>query len=300
MPDDIATFQPFPPDDKNMDVDRLLFTGVPPIEKRYGDTEIADRAYPERPITPAEQPDEIDVDAALWTGYTPTPFVEAPEGPWNAPQPDIPTSRMPPIGTPPFYGMLVQRDCPPWQCPSVWGWPLEVVGRKCIPWCATEEIIVCKEAMDTQLFLLTGVSYEFDQSCVNDNDTFLVKVYRDNQPLAQWTDMVIDNANPDPAHRYLFGGHLNPMDITLRIDFNQTLAISITYLGPLTAPCTTSDPFNCEATVLTRGFVTTLRDRRQGAPKFVSTGPRENDDPDLEHFRRLTTRHFVELERHGL
>lgn len=261
---------------------------------------------PEPGPTPSK---EMDVDAQMWTGYTPTPPVEEVvedlndlEEPWNAPRPQIPTFRPPPKGAPPYYPSFVQFECPPWQCPNVWASPLEKVGEVCVPWCATDVAVLQVPIEKTRLAILLGVSYEIEQAAVNDGDLFTIRVLRNGQEYARWQDMVIDNAATDPANRYLFGGHLNPIPVTLRIDHDEHLTITFRYDGPINAPCTPADPFNGDVKIVTEGFLNLLRDTRQGAPKFTTSGglSRNDSEPFNDRYLRKVEENYDQMMRRGV
>lgn len=266
---EIPMFNPTRPADmpkKNMALDREMWAGAPEITPRPGDTQLATRQVDEGRVTPARRPDNLDVDAAMWTGYTPTPRREMPEAPPKARQQFIPTSRKLPSTRPPFFPLFGTKVCPPNQCPDVWSIPVHEVQEDCITYYETEYTVYKYTADATRLFVLEEVGYEFERDKFPIGHVLVIRVKRDGEVMAEWEEYVADNT-PNPAKRYTFGSILHPVPCPVRVDKNQTLTITVTAKGPLPFSKTDADLLVGNAKVLGYGYLAQLRDTRDGSFK---------------------------------
>ena len=113
------------------------------------------------------------------------------------------------------------------------------------------------------MLTLTGISYNAYGMAAFDRLRF--RVSRSLNEQATWDDMMMAPA-ADSAHQFAMCGHLTPMPLNLIIDRNQTLMVTVTALGgtpytPIPAPA------DLQVCVLLRGWISTLNDNRDGAPK---------------------------------
>jgi len=241
----------------------------------------------------------LDVDRAMWYGPG-VPDVHLPrqQEPLanRSTQPQVPTTEPLPRTTPPRFPMLVQRFPPPWQAPSPFSSPSDTMRAVCVPWYADWATVVSIEAQPTRLIILRGISYEIDQLSVANGEVFEIRIVRGGIEMARWRDMVVDNAQANPAHRYLFAGHTYELPITLRVDKNESLVIQFRILGTMPFVRTDSDPFGGEVKVILNGWVPMLRDTRDGAPKFMVDGVADGRDSEQELMLSLTTHMYARMK----
>lgn len=270
---DIPVFrpaQPIPPQ-KDMAVDKALWTGVPCIVPRPGDQNLPDRQMEEGVVTPAPRPDNMDIDRLMWTFYTPTPRRPWPEAPPAARRPEESVLQKLPPRRPPFMPMFGERVCPPYQCPGVWARPVHKQNGDCLAFYETEYTLLSFMVPDTRMLLVESIGYEL-QDTLPVGEVFTMRVRRNGETLAEWQDIV---AAPEtnPVRRYAFGSFLNPVPLRLRVDRTQNLTISIVVNGPLPFAKTSADPLNVEAKVILYGYLDQLRDTREGGfrPRVAGT-----------------------------
>jgi hypothetical protein len=266
------------------------------------------RFRPRRPADPDRPTDDgtwrgddlfADLDRLMWRGATPTPPAEPMEVDYaTTPQPMLPTATDLVTITQPdaFPDWFVQKESPPWEEPFVRSEPVEFVDEVCVPWYETWTPVLNLVVHPVRALLLTGVSYELQQDTVADGDAFLWRGARGGILLEEWEDVVLDNAQADPARRYAFGGHWAPVPFFGRIDHDEPLTLAVKVRGAFPFAFTSGDPFQGSAKVLMRGWQSQLRDTRQGAPKFVVDGVEERTDVDGEETLGLATKIFQVMQ----
>jgi len=225
---------------------------------------------------PAAQPDNLDIDRAMWTGYTPAPRVEMPEAPSPARQRELPVGEeWPKVPLPPMFPWFAQRNCTPYQCPTPWAQPFHSVSEICLPFYATEYTVWSYHVPDTRILVLQELGYEFGGFAIGEQ--LLIRVRRDQEVMAEWVEYVVA-ISPNPAHRYLFGGVNRPIPVKLRVDRAQALTVTVTAIGPFPNNRTPADALNINAKMLVYGYLDQLRDTREGGfrPR-VAGGERGQD-----------------------
>ncbi len=241
---------------------------------------------PDIPIFQPERDLFRDLDRELFTFFSPIEEFIDPEPPPNlarvGTRPGIVNAGPMPQQRPPRYGLLAQRTWAPWIEPAYWSDPWDVDGDICLPFFGMRRTVISIEVPDTRLGILTGVSYDLDQTTAFDGMQFEVRVCRNGQVLAAWTDRVMNNAAANPNERYAIGAHDDPVPVRLSFDPNTQLTIEFILDGPA------NQVFNGLVYVLTRGYLSRLRDTRQGAPKMTEADPRDRMDGNLDHMVALT------------
>lgn len=239
-----------------------------------------------------------DLDRELFNFATPTPFQDAPEGPPNDPFPQWPTTRES-IHTwqrDAFPQVFTTREQPPWEDPLVWSVPIDSAQSVCVPWYETWTPVWQYEVPESHHLLANGISYEVPQDIANTGNVFEWRIQRGSLLLAQWEDILIQNGAPDPAHRWAFAGHLNPLPFFGRIDRTEHMTVMVKARGSRPYSKTDSDPFAGSVKVIIKGWLSRLRDAREGAPKFLTTGPNEKTDHDYKETLALAGRYLQQME----
>lgn len=217
----------------------------------------------------APQPDNIDIDREMWTFYTPTPPVqrEPVRIPAQANYPEKPNVhyRRPP-GMPPFFQWFGVKDCPPNQCPGVWGQPVHDAQENCLTYYETEYTVYKLEVPDTRYLVITEIGYELQREKFPPGSVVEFRIKRDSEVMATWEEFVAVNP-PNPALRYTFGSFLRPVPCKLRVDKNQTFTVSAIAKGFLPFNNTSQDELVGFVKVIAYGYLDQLRDTRDGAFK---------------------------------
>jgi hypothetical protein len=239
---------------------------------------------------PTETPSWRDVDTSMWHFWTDAPriprerFESQPRPPREPETENPPANRLPPKGEPPHWPAFVQRVCPPWQCPNVWSEPFDEIGSVCIPWYEVDTTVFHYKVPHTRFLIITGVSYELPQAGVADGDIFEVSLLRGTQVVARWEEYVVNNAAANPAERYLFAGHTRPYRVNVgRFDHDEDIVVRVRLRGSFPFSRTPADVANLECKILLEGYLASLRDTRDGGPKYLTNGVQEHLDPDFKH-----------------
>jgi hypothetical protein len=218
----------------------------------------------EKPV--AQVKTDPGITDAMWGGAPPVHDQFLPEVAPRRHRPPMPVGMLPPpVDTHEFQVFLPARD------PKLpfWSMPLDLSACLCIDHLATSSPVITFEVPTDQMVTLTGISYTVYGAANNDRLRFSVS--RSGNEQARWDDQVMDAA-AEGAHQFAFAGHLEPLPLNLIVDHDQMLVVSVTALGG--APYTPSplDPIDVQVCVLLRGWISTLNDRRDGAPKSYDVG----------------------------
>jgi len=237
-----------------------------------------------------------DLNRELFNFATPTPRVDAPEGPPNDPFPQWGTGQEPYALDSDHQQLFTTQVRPPWEDPLLWSVPVDDAQSVCVPWYETWVPVWQYEVPESHHLLANGISYEVAQGPANTGHIFQWRVLRSGVLLTEWEDMLIQNGAPDPAHRWAFAGHLNPLPFFGRTDRTEQLTVMVKLRGSRPFSKTDSDPFAGSVKVIVKGWLSRLRDAREGAPKFLTTGPNEKTDHNYEETLALAGRYLERME----
>lgn len=225
-----------------------------------------------------QQLPEDQLDRDMWFGYTDFPYRDD-EIPFLGRNLfDVGTFQPMPPSAVPYPSVFVRAEPVPWQAPNWWSQPFDYSDAVCIPWYETDTPVLQYTVGPTSLTVVTGVSYEFPQGALNNDDIFVVRLLRNGMEMARWEDYVVNAAAANPNDRLFFSSHITPIPIfNARFDHNDHITVTIRVRGPIPFPFGPADPLNVEFKVLLEGWNSWQRDTRDGAPKYLTDGDRFNE-----------------------
>jgi hypothetical protein len=194
----------------------------------------------------------------------------------EAPIPIVPTNRKDPISEPPNKQLVINANCPPWNCPPFWSIPFDEEACICIPMARKEEFIFRYVVPQDRMLIIKGISYEIHN--VDQYNSFSFKIMDNGMTRLSIEDMLIDPTSANPAHRYVFAGHTRQMPTHLFIDHNHSLVVSAEFLGILDFAGNSNYnegdilAVNPEMCINIRGWLANVRDSRDGGPRPTDLG----------------------------
>lgn len=218
------------------------------------------------------------LDREMWFGYTDFPYRDE-EIPWTGRNLfDLGTFQPTPPSAVPYPSVFARAEPVPWQAPGWWSYPFDDRQAVCIPWYETDTPVLNYKVDATSLTIITGISYEFPQGALANDEIFVVRLLRNGMEMARWEDYVVNGAAPNPNDRLFFSSHVDPIPVyNARFDHNDQITVTIRVRGTLPFAKTPADPLNVEFVVLMEGWNSWQRDTRDGAPKFITDGDRFMD-----------------------
>ncbi|NEN87935.1 MAG: hypothetical protein F6K48_03035 [Okeania sp. SIO3H1] len=235
------------------------------------------------------KPNNIDIDAAMWSFYTPTPKVDVPEGPRTARQPDIAPAKKLPPRRPGFFPLFGTKVQPPNQAPDVWSLPIQDIQESCLAYYETDYTVYKATADATRMLIIDEIGYEFEREKFPIGDVLVVMVKRDGVTVAQWDEYVAADTD-NPNERYAFGSVRCPVPCHVRVDKNQTITVQVRARGPAPFVKTPADPLVGNAKVVAYGYLAQLRDTRDGSFKSRVDGSEKDRakllEDNIEQFAR--------------
>lgn len=247
-----------------------------------------------RPVTP---PDNYDVDLQMWRGWVEPPEqITGKRGGWREPDDQlfkIPTQEMEEPGDDPKHQIWVTGNCPPWNCPGFWSYPIEQTFTICLREWEVDTLVGTIAAPEMGMLVIKSLSYDFI-SGLKQYELFDVVLRESGAERLRVEDMIIDPTKANPSHKYVFAGDSQPLDVWQRIDRNHKALFQVRARGVTdfsgTSTHAPGDPIEPSAwfRLTVAGWVTPLRNNNDGAPRATDLGNMENLmlDPDryLEGF----------------
>jgi hypothetical protein len=216
---------------------------------------------------PVEVPQhhDIPITDAMWGGAPPVHTRMLTEYPPQLHRPPYPTGELPPpVNTHEFQLFVNARD------PKLpfWSRPFDMLQCRCLDHIGVPTLILTFPIPADQMLTLTGISYNVFGAAVYDR--LRISVSRNLNEQATWDDMVM-SAAADDAHQFAFAGHEVPLPLNVIADHDQSIEVTVTALGgPPYAPIPA--PADLQVCVLLRGWISTVNDTRDGAPKSYDLG----------------------------
>ena len=168
--------------------------------------------------------------------------------------------------------VLLNSACPPWLCPPLFSVALDFPTTKCIPWYVVKTLMGDLDIPKGYLLALKSVSYEAANA--SQDDVVQFEILANGQPVAQWEDMVVDAAQPNPAHRFALCGHIRELPLHIVVAPNSKVSVVATLLGAVDfagnsaawpgQPITTGD---CHVKMLFNGWFFPAMSNVQGSPR---------------------------------
>jgi hypothetical protein len=246
------------------------------------------------PRPPLQNPDYAGGDAsltkAMWNGYNPIIPRIATRAGIDRPINLVPTMEREPESFPPNTPVWLNTNCPPWVCPPAWSVLWDSEFERCIPFYEQAQLLYYQgdpthttfDVPQDHVLVLRRLSYEALNAV--QGDVFQFDFLVDGVTRFTVEDMVIDAAQPNPAHRYALAGHTRQIPIHLVVDRFHTLSVRAILRGPITlagvSPYFPGQPIvsaDCRMRVFPEGWLANLRDNLDGAPRPTDLGDAGDD-----------------------
>ncbi len=219
------------------------------------------------------------LDNSMWKGFVmPGQAQYRPSGPMlDRPIFQTPTAQREPESAPPQTPIWGNFNFPPWNQPPVWALPFSRIFEACVPQYEISVSLGCYTVPADRTLVIKEIGYEA-LNAVQD-DVFELQVLVDQSVKAQWEDIAIDAAQPNPAERYGLFGHYRPMPTHILVDRNQTVCVRATLRGPINlvgvSPYFPGQPIlsgNCSMKAVLYGWLAPLREDIDGGPRPTDLG----------------------------
>ena len=223
-------------------------------------------------VMPLDPLSESDVDKAYFFFATPADLNRTVKNYLPAfhaiPQP---TNMDPPAAELIESQLHVDMRLPQYDNPNYWTKPFQPNACLCCAWFARPVLVYSFTVPDTYLLVLNGISYDVDV-LLPFGTIFHVDILRGGAVAASFEDIVVDPANPDPSKRVAFASHETPTPLYVLVDRGETLSVQITVKGTYPFTKTQMDTFCGTICILLQGWLATLMDNRDGAPRPSDVG----------------------------
>ncbi len=159
---------------------------------------------------------------------------------------------------------------PQFATPNFWSIPFDQEGSVCIPFYERWDMAFTYTVPSDRMVIITGISYEFDDSLVT-FDQFDVEIVRDTEQLSTFRDMRALNA-ADPAEEYVLSGHYRPLPFYGRFDHDQKIVARVKVRGQYPFTHTKYDTLGGCFHIFLSGWMASLMDNRDGGARPVDMG----------------------------
>lgn len=213
-----------------------------------------------------------DIDKAMWFFATPANLNRSVENilpSFHAiPQP---TNMAPPSAEEINTQLHIDMRLPQYDNPNFWSKPFQPNACMCCAYYARPITVYSYVVPDTYLLRLTGISYDIS-SLLPFGTVFQVDILRGGSIAASFEEIVVDPANADPSKRVAFASHETPSPLFVLVDRGETLSIQLTVKGPYPFTKNEQDTFCGTICLLLQGWIATIMDNRDGAPRPSDVG----------------------------
>lgn len=228
-----------------------------------------------RPVNPGSNQ---DIDRGYWYGHSPEAVRVPARAPIDRPIYQVPTMEREPESAPPQKPAWVNSNCPPWVCPPFWSVPVDLMAEVCLPFYETQAVMdPCIDVPQDYFLVIKRISYEALNGV--QGDVFQFDFLVDNSLRASFEDVIIDAAQPNPAHKYGLAGHTRQMPLHLVVDRNKRLCIRAMLRGAINlaglSPHFPGDPIltgDCHMRIYLQGWLANLRENVDGGPRPTDLG----------------------------
>lgn len=221
---------------------------------------------------PLDPLSDEDVDRAYWFFATPADLNRSVKNYLPAfhaiPQP---TNMSPPAADEMDTQFHIDMRLPQYDNENFWSKPFEPGACLCCTWYMRPTLIYNFQVPDTYLVRLDGISYDIPTD-LPFGTIFQVDILRGGGVVASFEEIVVDPLNVNPGLRVAFASHPSPTPIHLIVDRGETLGVQITVKGPFPFTKTSQDTFCGTICILLHGWMASLMDNRDGAPRPSDVG----------------------------
>ncbi len=211
-----------------------------------------------------------DIDRAYWHFFTPVDRRQI--------EISIPNSEVPRVGSlealPPIDGVDTQihfpMRLPQYDVPEFWSKPFEMQGCTCCSFYERWFNLYSFAVPDDHMLIIDGVSVSL--TGVGIGEIVEVQMLRDGETAVTFEDMLADPAAADPAHQMAFSGYVDYIPMHLNVDRSRMLTVRVKLRGTYPFSKTMNDTFGGTVCVLVHGWLASLMDSRDDAPRPISLG----------------------------
>jgi hypothetical protein len=177
-----------------------------------------------------------------------------------------------PLGGDPDRQIAVGMRIPLFVAPNFWSKTFNRCAEVCLPFYATDYVVISYKVPADRCLIIEGISYEF--SDLVPFDQFQVTIYKNGSPMinASWVDMRVPTTSVDPAEQYAFGGHYRPTPTYLRFDHDETFALHVKVLGIAPFSKGPTDSLGGCGKACLKGYLALLMDTRDGGARPTDMG----------------------------
>lgn len=236
-----------------------------------------------------------DLNRSMWNFWTPEEPKEI-----TVVRPATHVPYVPVVGEPPkvddYAGQLaVDARLPQYNIQNFWSRPFEPFACICCTFYATRTLVYSYQVPQDYLLVLDGISLEVPSFMVP-GEIIEVTILRDQSPIIDFEEMVVDPLNPDPARRCLYTSSIQPnLPWQARFDRNQRLNVALTFKGLFPFSKTSADTFCGTTCILLHGWLGSLMDNRDGAARPVDPGD-YRDQSTLKDLEAVTPEQVAEMQ----
>lgn len=230
-----------------------------------------------RAIAPLARVNNADVDRGYWYGYAPEPERRTMGVNVDAPVYPVPVMAQMPRSTDPQSVVWFNANCPPWVCPAYWSVSVDQPISGCVPWYEVDTLLGGFRVPGDRFYVIRQVSYEALNAAADDVFEWSISV--DGKLVARWEDIGVDVAQANPAHKYGLSGHTRMLPLWFIADRNSSLNVHARLRGAIdlagNSPNFPGQPIltgNCLMKILLQGWLSPLRENRDGGPRPTDLG----------------------------
>ncbi len=190
--------------------------------------------------------------------------------PWSEHAPLLNSEQKMPANDVVEYQLIVNSRLPQFSVPNFWSEPFHPSDSVCTPYYETFYYPYRFRVPADRMVMINSVSYEF-ANAIADFEQFTVGILRENEVMAEWTDMKVPGST-NPAEQYAFAGHYRPIPVYCRVDHDQTIVVRVKVKGAYPYTHLDTDVLGGCFTVCLNGWMASLMDNRDGGARPVDMG----------------------------
>lgn len=217
-----------------------------------------------------------DVERLMWHFFTPTTLKQTVENYVPPPPPSgVPGGAQVPRSAPPPCMVGFPVRWPAWQRANFWSHNAPQADQSCISWYESWTTVFNYVVPADRVLLVDEISIGFpiarEQFEINE-----VQVLRNQEEIARWEECITVVATPsapknNEATSVAFGGHLSPIPFYGRFAQNDRFIVRVRARGREPFNKVPSEVYGGQARVLPGGWLASIMDGRDDAPRPVDT-----------------------------
>ena len=226
---------------------------------------------PWRPVPQPTSEEDILLDRAMWHFWSEIQFrQQVPGVPELVPAPQEAIRRpIPPGERQAKRSATLPIRRPPWESASYFSVPFGDSGSACDLFYKTWVNVYVSQVQESHIVKIERISYE--ATGLPDNEVIEWEVLNNGTQIARWEDMKINGSDPNPAHHFVFGGHILPVPFVGIFDRVADITVRARILGPEDGfgnfPRKPTDQASCGLKVLLQGWTPAVASATDEVPK---------------------------------